>query len=118
MKKENLKKLNKLTDGKVSSFIKDAEERYRKKYDIMEEMNWGLSGRKEHLISDNDLGIVSLPVKVVFEWSDEIVAEYDFEKEEVVEFTSGYIMKVIDNQSFVYNNEETTFVGSLFKNKK
>jgi hypothetical protein len=48
-----------------------------------------------------EIATVNLPVDVLFEWSDKIVAEVD-ENNEPVEYRSGYIMKVILPQTFVY----------------
>lgn len=81
----------------------------------MEEFKWKLSERKEIPVKNNDLRIVNLSVKVIFEWSDKIVADYDSETDTVLEYISGYIMKVLPEQSFVYNNEKSIFVASVFK---
>lgn len=62
----------------------------------------------------NELRIVSLPVKVLFEWSDTIVVDYDPETGES-EYTSGYIMKVLPGQTFVYHNEPSTLVAQTMK---
>lgn len=62
-------------------------------------------------IASGDIRIVNLPVKVLFEWSDKIVADYDSETDTVLEYTSGYVMKVMPNQQFVYRGEETTFIA-------
>lgn len=83
----------------------------------MEEFKWKLPEKKERPVGDNDLRIVNLPVKVIFEWSDKIVADYDSETDTVLEYTSGYVMKVLPEQSFVYNNEESTFIASILKER-
>lgn len=70
---------------------------------------------KERHIGDGDLRIVALPVKVLFEWSDRIIADYDPETDTVLEYTSGYVMNVLPEQSFVYKDEESTFIASTFK---
>ena len=63
---------------------------------------------------EGEIAIVELPVKVIFEWSDKIVADVD-EFDNPVEFKSGYIMRIIGNQSFVYNNEKRQALGFAFK---
>jgi hypothetical protein len=60
---------------------------------------------------------VNLPVQVVFEWSDKIVADYDSETDTILEYTSGYVMKVLPEQSFVYKDEKSTFIASTFKKR-
>lgn len=65
-------------------------------------------------ISDGDIRIVNLPVKVIFEWSDEIVSDYDKETGHI-DYTSGYIMKVLPEQGFVYENQDTNYLGNLIK---
>lgn len=67
--------------------------------------------QQHNVVGSGDLRIVNLPVKVIFEWSDKIVADYDSETNTVLEYTSGYIMKVLPNQSFVYKNEESVFLA-------
>lgn len=81
----------------------------------MEEFKWELPERKERPVGEGDLRIVNLPVKVIFEWSDKIVADYDSETDTILEYTSGYVMKVLPEQSFVYKDEESTFIASTFK---
>lgn len=63
------------------------------------------------VVVGGDIRTVNLPVQVVFEWSDKIVSDYDSESGTVLEYTSGYIMKVLPNQQFVYNGESTTFTA-------
>ena len=83
----------------------------------MEEFKWELLEREERPVGDNDLRIVTLPVKAIFEWSDNIVADYDPDTDTVLEYTSGYVMKVLPDQSFIYNNEESTFIASMLKER-
>lgn len=83
----------------------------------MEKYNWHTIERTEPPIMNGDLRVVTLPVKVVFEWSDKIVADYDSETGHT-EYTSGYVMQVLPNQTFVYNNEMSTLLGSVFKAEK
>lgn len=52
-----------------------------------------------------ELATVELPVRVVFEWSDKIVADYDAETG-YTEYKSGFIMKPLDGQTFVYKGED------------
>ncbi len=83
----------------------------------MEEFKWEIPKRTERPVGDGDLRIVNLPVKVFFEWSDKIVADYDSETDTVLEYTSGYVMKVLPKQSFVYKDEESTLIASSIKEK-
>lgn len=63
-------------------------------------------------ISNGDIRVVSVPVKVLFEWSDKIVSDYDSETDTVIEYKSGFIMKIIPGQEFVFNDEPTIFMAS------
>lgn len=83
-----------------------------------EEFKWDLQKTNERPIMDGDVRIVNLPVKVVFEWSDKIIADYDQETDTVLEYTSGYVMKVLADQSFVYKDEESIFIASSFSEKR
>jgi len=86
--------------------------------DKMEEFKWELPERKERPVGDGDLRIVNLPVKVIFQWSDKIVADYDSETDTILEYTSGYVMKVLPEQSFVYKDEDSTFIATKTSNTK
>lgn len=69
----------------------------------------------EHLpVGNGDIRIVNLPVQVKFEWSDKIIADYDSETDTVLEYKSGYIMKVFPDQEFVYKNEESILIANSF----
>lgn len=61
-----------------------------------------------------EIAIVNIPVQVLFEWSDKIVADVD-ENDNPVEYKEGYIMKVLPNQSFVYNDIPFITVAHTFK---
>lgn len=63
------------------------------------------------VIRKGDIRVVNLPVKVVFDWSDEIIAEYDYETDTVVKYKSGWVMKVLSDQGFVYKDEPTTYLA-------
>lgn len=80
-----------------------------------EAFTWALPEHKNPPIEDGDLREVKLPVKVLFEWSDKIISDFDYETGRVVGYTSGYIMRVLPDQSFVYKNEESTYLGSTVK---
>lgn len=80
---------------------------FRKK----DEFNWEVPQLQQRNVGSGDIRIVNLPVKVVFEWSDKIVADYDSETDTVLEYTSGYVMEVLPNQQFVYKDEPTTFIA-------
>ena len=78
----------------------------------MEEFKWELEKSPKKPIYDGDLGVANLPVKVIFQWSDKIVDEYDAETK-TTKYKSGYIMKVLPDQSFVYQNQEYILIGNL-----
>ncbi len=61
-----------------------------------------------------EIAIVNLPVKVLFEWSDKIVEDVD-EENNPVSYKSGYLMRVIPDQTFVYENEKriTCYYGNI-----
>lgn len=69
---------------------------------------------KDH-IHNGDIRIVNLPVKVMFSWSDKIIADYDSETDTVLEYTSGYVMTILPNQQFVHKGEETIFMAQAVK---
>jgi len=71
-----------------------------------------LRERKE--ISNGEIRVVNLPVHCLFEWSDEIVKEFDKETGKI-EYASGFVMKVLNNQDFVYCGQETAFVAQSIK---
>ena len=81
----------------------------------MNKFKWTLPEKKEIPVNDGDLRIVNLPVEVLFEWSDKIIADYDSETDIILEYKSGYVMKILPKQYSVYNNEKTTFLASTFK---
>lgn len=53
---------------------------------------------------NGEIAIVNLQVEVVFRHSDKIVSDYD-EESGYIEYTSGMIMDILPNQSFVYKGE-------------
>lgn len=67
-------------------------------------------------VKDGDIRLVNLPVQVGFEWSDKIVSDWD-ENGDPLDYTSGYIMRVLPDQSFIYNSEESMFIGASFTKK-
>jgi len=69
------------------------------------------SNQNNDAIRNGDIRVVDLPVKVFFEWSDKIIVEYDHETNEVIEYTSGWVMKVIPGQKFVYKDQPTEYLG-------
>jgi hypothetical protein len=85
----------------------------------MDEIKWEMPKTKERPVGENDLRVVNLPVRVIFKWSDKIVDDYDCDSG-AVEYRSGYVMEVLGNQSFVYNEElhTSTFIGSVFQEKQ
>lgn len=52
-----------------------------------------------------EIATVNIPVDVLFEWSDKIVADVD-EHNNPVEYRSGYIMRVLTPQTFVFDGQE------------
>jgi hypothetical protein len=76
-----------------------------------DEFKWGVLQLQQPNVGSSDIRIVRLPVQVLFEWSDKIVVDYDSETDTVLEYTSGYVMKVLPNQQFVYKGEETIFIA-------
>ena len=77
-----------------------------------EEFKWEVPQlQQRNVVGSGDIRIVNLPVQVVFEWSDKIVADYDSETDTVLEYTSGYVMKVLPKQQFIYKDESTTFIA-------
>ena len=68
-------------------------------------------------ISHGDIRVVNLPVQVLFVWSDEIIADYDSETDTVLEYTSGWVMKVLPGQIFAYQSQETTFLSQALIEK-
>lgn len=77
------------------------------------EFKWEIPQSPENnKVQDGDLRIVNLPVKVVFEWSDKIVDDYDSETDTILEYKSGYIMKVLPDQKFVFKGESSKFLAS------
>lgn len=82
----------------------------------MENFKWEIPEKKEMPVGDGDLRIVNLPVKCIFQWSDKIIADYDSETDTILEYKSGYIMQVIHDQEFIFNDEKTIFIsGAFFK---
>ena len=61
-------------------------------------------------VSDGDVRIVKLPVKVFFEWSDKIISDHDSETDTVLEYESGFVMRIIPDQAFIYNGQDSEFL--------
>lgn len=83
--------------------------------DIKTKSKWEPPVRYKRPVVEGDVSIVKLPVKVLFEWSDKIIADYDSETDTILEYKSGYVMKVLPKQSFVYKNEEAIFIANTVK---
>jgi hypothetical protein len=76
-----------------------------------ETYQWNTPQLQQHsVVGSGDIRVVTLPVQCVFEWSDEIVADYDAETG-YTEYTSGYVMRVLPNQNFVYKGEDSIFIA-------
>lgn len=67
-------------------------------------------------IVNGDIRIVNLSVKVLFEWSDRIVSDYDSETGKVLVYESGFVMNVLPGQSIPYKGEETVLFANTVKN--
>jgi len=70
--------------------------------------------RERNEISNGEIRIVNLPVQCYFEWSDTIIASID-EQTGKLEYTSGFVMKVLNDQDFVYGGQETVFVAQTLR---
>lgn len=80
-----------------------------------EEFKWNTPteklGKFDGEVKSGDIRIVNIPVKVLFEYSDKIVADFDSETNTVLEYKSGYLMKVFNDQTIVYKGEESVFLA-------
>jgi len=64
---------------------------------------------------EDEVYLVNVPVKVITEWSDEIVDDID-EEGNVVSYRSGWLLKVLPNQVVVhYPQMETKHLYTLSK---
>lgn len=61
------------------------------------------------------LAQVTLPVKVVFEWRTDIVADVD-DNGDVCEYTEGWVMNVLPEQ-VIFNNQEFLALGFTIPEK-
>jgi len=66
---------------------------------------------------NGEIGIVTLPIKVLFEWSDKIVADFDEDTGAVLEYTSGFIMKIAPEE-VVYKGQDIIHHSSVMIEKK
>jgi len=66
-------------------------------------------------VSDGDIRLVTLQVKVLCKWSDQIVSDYDEETGEI-EYESGFVMEVLPNQKFVYKNQPNYLIAHTIPN--
>lgn len=81
---------------------------------IMEEYNWEQPKRRvEPEVCHGDVRIVTIPVKALFVWSDKIVTDWD-EDGRALDFTSGYIIKVLNDQTAIYKDQPSTLVGRSY----
>jgi len=70
----------------------------------------------------NELALVNLLVEVVFEWSDKILCDADYDESGNLipgteEYRSGWVMAVTPNQRFVFNDHSRTTIAYAFKQK-
>lgn len=81
-----------------------------------ESYQWNHLKKQDPPVHDGDIRIVTLPVQCLFEWSDKIVIDYD-EETGHTEYRSGFVMKVLPNQSFVYKEEgeDSVFVSQTMR---
>jgi len=71
----------------------------------------------------NEMSIVNIPVNVVMEWSDRIIADADYDGDgniidSSIKYKSGFVMVVLPNQRIVYQNEPRVILGQVFLEKK
>ena len=66
---------------------------------------------------NGEIGIVTLPVKVLFEWSDKIIVDNDSETGEVLKYTTGYIMKIMP-ETIAYNKQDIIHFSSAVPDNK
>jgi hypothetical protein len=85
---------------------------------MSKEIKWKSCYFPEKPILSGDIREVNLVVKVIFEWSNKIIDEYDDATDTVISYKSGFIMKVLPNQEFKYRHENTRFIGAAYSNKK
>lgn len=52
---------------------------------------------------NGEVAIVDIPVKVLFQWSDKIIIDHDEETGEI-EYGEGFVMTVLPDQKFVYDD--------------
>lgn len=79
----------------------------------MGEFNWEQPKRVEPDVCHGDIRVVTIPVKALFVWSDKIVSAWD-EEGNALEFTSGYIIKVLHDQTAIYKDQPSTLVGRSY----
>ena len=65
-----------------------------------------------HPPSHGEIRSVLLEVECLFQWSDEIIDEYDFEEDKVISYKSGLVMKVLP-QTLVYKGQETHYLYTV-----
>lgn len=81
----------------------------------MSEFSWNVSQEGDQRpIASGDIRVVQLPLKVWFEWRDDIVADHD-EETGYTEYKSGFVMHILPSQSFVYDNQPTIFIANTVK---
>ena len=82
------------------------------------EFNWYQPDRpKITEPTKNMIALVNLPVKVFFEWQAKIAADWD-EDGNVLDYVSGYVMKVLPNQGVVFNKHEFMPLGFCVEEPK
>lgn len=69
-----------------------------------------------------EMSIVTIPIQVIFEWSDKIIADADYDEngsiiESSIEYKSGWIMIPLPNQRIVYTDQDRVIIGQTFKEK-
>ena len=73
--------------------------------------------QKNDILSDNDIRIVYLPVKVLCKFSDKIILNYDEETGIPIEYKNGFLLEILPNQEFVYNNEKPEYYAQAIPTK-
>ena len=78
-----------------------------------EYFEWEEPTRKKNTSpSDGEIRIVNLPVKALFVYSNNIPVDWD-DDGTVLETESGYIMRVMNDQSFKYKGEESVLLHTV-----
>ena len=73
--------------------------------------SWNQGRLNKHTPRKNDICEVNLPVKVLMVHSDRIPDELD-ELDEPITYKEGLIMKVLEGQEYIYDNNKLLVIGN------